>query len=262
MITLNCAAIPETLIENELFGHERGSYTGAEQTREGVIEAADGGTLFLDEIGELPLDAQARLLRVLQEGEIRRVGATHTRRVDVRLVAATHQDLPARVREGRFREDLYFRLRVMEIRLPALRERGDDLHVLADMLLRRHCDRLHRPAMSFDVAARDALAEYSWPGNVRELENAIERAVILAEADQITPELLALYPGGTAELRSRPSTAAESPLPQLSLEEYFKAFVRAHEDRLGETQIAERLGISRKALWERRQRLGIPRRRP
>jgi len=253
MVILNCAAIPESLIENELFGHERGSYTGAEHTREGVIETADGGTLFLDEIGELPVDAQARLLRVLQEGEIRRVGATHTRRVDVRLVAATHRDLPALVREGRFREDLYFRLRVMEIRLPPLRERGDDVHALADMLLARHCDRLHRPRLAFSPAARRALARYHWPGNVRELENAIERAVILADGNLITPELLALQP---------PGEAAPAPAPgalELSLEEYFRAFVRAHQSHMTETQLAERLGISRKALWERRQRLGIPR---
>ena len=259
MITLNCAAIPESLIENELFGHERGSYTGAEQAREGVIEAADGGTLFLDEIGELPLDAQARLLRVLQEGEIRRVGATHTRRVDVRLVAAPHRDLPALVRVGHFREDLYFRLRVMEIRLPALRERGDDLHALADMLLARHCQRLHRAQMSFSSAARGALSEYPWPGNVRELENAIERAVILADVDTITPELLALHPAGSAEMRGSAAAGPVEAPPQLSLEEYFKAFVEAHQGRMSETQIAQRLGISRKALWERRQRLEIPR---
>jgi DNA-binding NtrC family response regulator len=259
MITLNCAAIPESLIENELFGHERGSYTGAEQTRQGVIEAADGGTLFLDEIGELPLEAQARLLRVLQEGEIRRVGATRTRRVDVRLVAATHRDLPALVREGRFREDLYFRLRVMEIRLPSLRERDDDVYALADMLLVRHCQRLHRARMQFSAAARRALGEYTWPGNVRELENAIERAVILADSDQITPELLALHPGGSGDPHTVSGDSADTAVPQLSLEEYFKAFVQAHQGRMSETQIAERLGISRKALWERRQRLEIPR---
>jgi len=254
MITLNCAAIPETLIENELFGHERGAYTGAEQAREGVIEAADGGSLFLDEIGELPLDAQARLLRVLQEGEIRRVGATKTRRVDVRLIAATHRDLPALVREGRFREDLYFRLRVMEVKLPPLRERGADVQALAEMLLARRCERLHRAPMVFTAAARKAIAQYPWPGNVRELENAIERAVILADDAHITPDLLALNPpGGLAAGADRPASL------ELSLEDYFKAFVEHHQGSLTETQIAERLGISRKALWERRQRLGIPR---
>jgi DNA-binding NtrC family response regulator len=256
MVTLNCAAIPESLVENELFGHERGSYTGAEQAREGVVEAADGGTLFLDEIGELPLDAQARLLRVLQEGEIRRVGATKTRRVDVRLLAATHRDLPALVREGRFREDLWFRLRVMEVALPPLRERGNDKHALAQMLLARHCDRLHRPRMSFTPAARRAIAGYAWPGNVRELENAIERAVILADDEHITEELLALQ-----AVTTRP-TSGTSAVPELSLEAYFRAFVEHHQGRLTETQIAERLGISRKALWERRQRLGIPRPKP
>jgi len=257
MVTLNCAAIPETLIENELFGHERGSYTGAEQAREGVIEAADGGTLFMDEIGELPLDAQARLLRVLQEGEIRRVGATKTRRVDVRLIAATHRDLPALVREGRFREDLYFRLRVMEVKLPPLRERGADVQTLAEILLTRRCERLHRPPMAFTAPARKAIADYPWPGNVRELENAIERAVILADEAYITPDLLALSPVGDVSSAPGHGTRLE-----LSLEDYFKAFVEQHQGRLTETQIAERLGISRKALWERRQRMGIPRSRP
>jgi DNA-binding NtrC family response regulator len=254
MITLNCAAIPESLIENELFGHERGSYTGAESAREGVIEAADGGTLFLDEIGELPVDAQARLLRVLQEGEIRRVGATQTKRVDVRLVAATHRDLPALVREARFREDLFFRLRVMEVHLPPLRERGKDLHALAEMLLERQCKRLHRQRLSFSAAGRKALREYRWPGNVRELENAIERAVILADGDLITPDLLALSPAAET-----PGDDHEAAPLELSLEDYFKAFVESHQASMTETQIAERLGISRKALWERRQRLGIPR---
>jgi DNA-binding NtrC family response regulator len=254
MITLNCAAIPESLIENELFGHERGSYTGAESAREGVIEAADGGTLFLDEIGELPVDAQARLLRVLQEGEIRRVGATQTKRVDVRLVAATHRDLPALVREARFREDLFFRLRVMEVHLPPLRERGKDLHALAEMLLERQCKRLHRQRLSFSAAGRKALREYRWPGNVRELENAIERAVILADGDLITPDLLALSAAGET-----PGDDHEAAPLELSLEDYFKAFVESHQASMTETQIAERLGISRKALWERRQRLGIPR---
>ena len=257
MVTLNCAAIPETLIENELFGHERGSYTGAEQARPGVIESAHGGTLFLDEIGELPLEAQARLLRVLQEGEIRRVGSTQTRKVDVRMIAATHRDLPVLVRDGRFREDLWFRLRVMEVKLPPLRERGEDVQALARMMLERQCDRLHRARrMDFDAAAVRAIAAYAWPGNVRELENAIERAVILADGDRITPELLALSPPLAPQDES---PAGDGVALELSLEDYFKAFVEAHQGAITETEIAQRLGISRKALWERRQRLGIPR---
>ncbi len=255
MITINCAAIPESLIENELFGHEKGSYTGAEQSQQGMIEIADGGCLFLDEIGELSLNAQARLLRVLQEGEIRRVGSTRTKRVDIRLIAATHRDLPALVRDHEFREDLYFRLRVVEIHLPPLRDRGDDIRVLAELLLSRLCKRLHREDLRFNSQTLDAILEYPWPGNVRELENAIERAVILAETEQITPDLLALPTTTVAGIRGQ---AMEIPL-NLSLEEYFRAFVEAHQEHMTETQIAQQLGISRKALWERRQRLSIPR---
>jgi len=254
MITINCAAIPETLIENELFGHEKGSYTGAEQSQKGMIEIADGGCLFLDEIGELSLSAQARLLRVLQEGEIRRVGSTRTKRVNVRLIAATHRDLPSLVRKHKFREDLYFRLRVVEIYLPPLRERGDDVRALAELLLARLCKRLHRDNLSFDPQSVQAIAEYPWPGNVRELENAIERAVILSESQSITPDLLAL-----PKVSEEATEGAGNVHFNLSLEEYFRAFVQAHQDHMTETEIAQQLGISRKALWERRQRLAIPR---
>ncbi len=252
IITVNCAAIPEGLIESELFGHEKGAFTGAIGTHRGLVEAADGGTLFLDEIGELPLEAQARLLRVLQEGEIRRVGATQSRKVNVRLVAATHRDLQQRVSDGLFRNDLYFRLHVMEIRLPPLRERGADIASLAQVLLEKTCRKLNRPPLAFSDAALERLQAHSWPGNVRELENAIERAVILAEKAVIDPDLLALEdsPGSTP-------AGGEA----LSLDEYFVTFVRENEGRMTETDLARQLGISRKTLWERRQRLGIPRQR-
>jgi DNA-binding NtrC family response regulator len=253
IITVNCAAIPSGLIENELFGHEKGSFTGAVGAQQGLIEAADGGTLFLDEIGELPMDAQARLLRVLQDGEMRRVGAAHPRQVNIRLLAATHRDLPELVRQAEFREDLYFRLHVMEIQLPPLRERGEDLIELTEMLLARSCERLHKPRLTLNDAATEAIIQYPWPGNVRELEHAIERAVILCDADQITLEELSLPKRARAPKLS-PAAAAD-----LSLEEYFRHFVEAHQDSLTETELAEKLGISRKALWERRQRLGIPR---
>jgi len=265
MITMNCAAIPANLVESELFGHEKGSFTGAVGAQEGVIEAADGGTLFLDEVGELPVEAQARLLRVLQDGEIRRVGAARTKRVDVRLLAATHRDLPKMVTDGTFREDLYFRLRVMEIHLAPLRERDGDIHELAEVLLAKSCERLHKPPLTLDAAALAAMQAYPWPGNVRELEHAIERAVILCDGESIEAGLLALDgPAGPSVSAATstahgPATAARGGPTDLSLEEYFKAFVREHQGEMTETQLAERLGISRKALWERRQRLGIPR---
>ena len=252
LITVNCAAIPENLIESELFGHEKGAFTGANETHHGLVEAAHGGTLFLDEIGELPQEAQARLLRVLQEGEIRRVGSTRSRHVDVRLLAATNRDLKQLVEQGEFRSDLYFRLHVMEIVLPPLRERGDDILELAERLLERACARLNHPAMSFAAETIQAMQTYHWPGNVRELENIIERAVILADDDLLRPTLLGLQtPEG--------SLLDNDPHDKLSLDEYFLRFVREHETTMTETELARQLGISRKTLWERRTRLGIPR---
>lgn len=262
LIAINCAAIPETLIESELFGYEKGAFTGANAARAGLIEAAHGGTLFLDELGELPLSAQARLLRVLQESEVRRLGASTARKVDLRLIAATHRNLKQLSREGRFREDLYFRLKVLEIHLPPLRDRGDDLLVLAQVLLQRACQRLKKPAQALAPETLDAIRRYSWPGNVRELENAVERAVILSDGEPITLEQLGLEPEEpTLEALSRlPGVHAGEGSPSaLSLEAYFKQFVLEHQEQLTETELARQLGISRKALWERRQRLGLPR---
>ena len=254
LVTVNCAAIPETLIESELFGHEKGAFTGADATRTGLIESADGGTLFLDEIGELPLAAQARLLRVLQNGEIRRVGSEQSRHVDVRLVAATHRDLKQRVQESEFRSDLYFRLRVIELDLPPLRERGADIIELANFLLEKARKQLNRQPMELLPEAVAAISTYPWPGNVRELENALERAVILCDGNAITPDLLAIDSASDAASASRQRENRE-----LSLEEYFCEFVLENQERMTETELAKRLGISRKALWERRQRFGIPR---
>ena len=254
MITVNCAAIAENLIESELFGHEKGAFTGAIDRHRGLVEAAHGGTLFLDEIGELPADAQARLLRVLQEGEIRPVGATQPRRVDLRLIAATHRDLQQLVRDGEFREDLYFRLHVMEIQLPPLRQRGEDIQALAQELLQRSCQRLNRHPLKFTEGALQQMQHYPWPGNVRELENVIERAVILADSEEISAQQLL-----PASVQRGASGNSES--PTLSLDDYFINFVRENEEKLTETELAKQLGISRKTLWERRQRLGIPKRR-
>ncbi|MBD3898438.1 sigma-54-dependent Fis family transcriptional regulator [Halomonas sp. ML-15] len=269
LICVNCAAIPETLIESELFGHEKGAFTGASAARTGLVEAADGGTLFLDEIGELPLDAQARLLRVLQEGEIRKIGSVETRHVNVRLIAATHRDLRSLSKTGEFRLDLYYRLNVMQIDLPPLREREEDILTLADALLDSACHRHERQGLKLSRAARREIRDYLWPGNVRELENALERGVILAEGHLIHPDDLGLHPTPV----TRP-TQSTSPAPQsapattesiseedLSLEDYFQHFVLEHQDQMSETELAQKLGISRKCLWERRQRLGIPRKK-
>jgi DNA-binding NtrC family response regulator len=275
LISVNCAAIPENLIESELFGHEKGSFTGATSTRTGLVEAANNGTLFLDEIGELPLEAQARLLRVLQEHEIRKVGSVQSQKVDVRLVAATHRDLKQFVREGRFREDLFYRINVMPLSLPPLRERGNDILELADKILAATCKRIGVENMHFSADAIQAITTYPWPGNVRELENAIERAVILSEQAEIQMELLGLdvelvkIDGKAAALAAeqtasvKPETVAivDDPQEDLSLEEYFQRFVLEHQEQMNETELAKKLGISRKCLWERRQRFDIPRRR-
>ncbi len=189
-IALNCGAVPESLLESELFGHERGAFTGAHAQRIGLFEAADQGTLFLDEIAELPLSAQVKLLRVLQEGEIRRVGSAQSRRVDVRLVAATHRDLRAEVAAGRFREDLLYRLEVIRLRVPPLRERLEDLPQLVSTFVREACEAHGKTLTEIDGRVLLALGRHSWPGNVRELRNLIERAVVFADGGKILPEHL------------------------------------------------------------------------
>lgn len=270
LISVNCAAIPESLIESELFGHEKGAFTGAVSARTGLIEAADGGSLFLDEIGELPAEAQARLLRVLQESEIRKVGSTQSRKVNVRMIAATHRNLKAMTRTGGFREDLYYRLNVMQIRIPPLRDRQSDILGLARRFLTAQGDKVGKPNLNLSPEAMRVLERHRWPGNVRELENAIERASILCDGDIITPSLLdldgeggdeyipeTLVEGNNEPLRSRDVDNASD----LSLEDYFQHFVLENQDRMSETELAQKLGISRKSLWERRQRLGIPRKK-
>lgn len=276
MISVNCAAIPETLIESELFGHEKGAFTGAASNREGLIAAADGGTLFLDEIGELPLEAQARLLRVLQEGEVRPLGSVESRKVDVRLVAATHRDLRKLAKEGKFREDLYFRINVVQLTLPPLRERGRDIINIAESLLQRYCSQFGKSQLRLSSDAVDAIMAYSWPGNVRELENAMQRAVILCEdsneigshllsidGDSPTPDTMDHGDMIFGQARTLGGNSAQRPTKEasqdLSLEDYFQRFVIEHQDSMSETELARKLGVSRKCLWERRQRLGIPR---
>ncbi|MBJ7556974.1 sigma-54-dependent transcriptional regulator [Marinomonas spartinae] len=268
LISVNCAAIPENLIESELFGHEKGAFTGASSARDGLIYAADHGTLFLDEIGELPLEAQARLLRVLQEGEIRRVGAVQATKVDIRLITATHRDLMDMVRRRQFREDLYYRLYVMELIIPPLRERGDDISMIAKNLLEKACKKHNRPLLAYNKNFDKAIRAHHWPGNVRELENAIERAVILSPANKIEAANLKISSRHTSQAASHAQqieTAREeahssmTPSTGTTLDDYFKHFVLSHQHKMTETQLAHSLGISRKSLWERRQKLGIPR---
>lgn len=270
LICVNCAAIPETLIEAELFGHEKGAFTGAASMREGLVAAADGGTLFLDEVGELPLEAQARLLRVLQEGEVRPIGSVESRKVDVRLVAATHRDLSKLVREKSFREDLFFRINVVQLKLPPLRERGKDILTLAENFVKRYCAEMRKPPLTLTPEAIQAITTYTWPGNIRELENAMQRSVILCEHDteidhnQLAIDLdLVRVDDDDEETTKRPAQReSNEPNEDLSLEDYFQRFVLEHQDSMSETELARKLGVSRKCLWERRQRLGIPRKKP
>jgi len=252
-VTINCGAIPETLLESELFGHVRGAFTGAVRDHPGVLEAADGGTVFLDEIGEIPPPAQVKLLRFLQEGECRRVGDTKVRKLDVRIIAATNRDLEEAVRDGSFREDLFFRLNVIPVFLPPLRERREDVPPLAAHLLQRLCDAHSRNVTGLSPEALRAFMNYGWPGNVREMENVIEYALHLTdEGSPIRPEQLPpkLFAG---------TEAAGSPGDRVSIEEYSRRSIVLLQTDHSEEEIAKILGISRKSLWEKRKRWNIPR---
>lgn len=259
MISINCAAIAENLIESELFGYNKGAFTGAEKDRPGLIEAANGGTLFLDEIGELSLEVQARLLRVLQENEVRRVGSTQARNVDIRLIAATHKDLPKMVEQQLFRNDLYFRLNVFDICLPPLKERGEDIIKLAGHLLNELVKKMAHPPIQFAPEVLQKFQNYSWPGNIREMQNVIERAVILSDGDEISLEQISLFQENTQQesdtSQDRKNNADK--IKSLSLDEYLVHFLNENQ-QLTETELARQLGISRKTLWEKRQRLNIP----
>ncbi len=252
-LTVNCGAIPENLLESELFGHVRGSFTGAVRDHQGLLEAADGGTLFLDEVGEIPPAAQVKLLRFLQEGESRRVGDTKVRKLDVRIIAATNRDLEEAVRDGSFREDLFFRLNVIPIVLPPLRERREDIPPLAAHLLQRLCDAHARNVTGLAPEALRAFMNYGWPGNVREMENVIEYALHLTdEGNPVRPDQL------PARLRAD-AAAAWGPGHCVSIEEYARQAIAALQDDHSEEQIAEVLGISRKNLWEKRKRWNLQR---
>jgi two-component system, NtrC family, response regulator HydG len=254
-VKVNCAALPETLLESELFGHERGAFTGADRTRIGRFEQACGGTLFLDEIGDMAPATQSKLLRVLQDGEFQRLGGTRTLRADVRIVAATNQDLEVEMREGRFRGDLYFRLNVIRIHLPPLRERPEDAELLALHFLGEFARDLGRPARTLSGAARDRIRHYPWPGNVRELRNLVERAVLLADGEQIDASDMDLpeevHPAGSEALRISPGG--------LCLRDVERELVLAALERTGFVQkdAAALLGVSRRKLNYMIQRMGV-----
>ena len=251
-IAVNCAAVPETLLESELFGHARGAFTGATQDRPGLFEAAAGGTLLLDEIGDLPLGMQAKLLRVLQEREVRRLGENRSRPVDVRVLAATHRDLTAEVAAGRFRQDLYYRLRVIELRIPPLRERREDVLPLARTFLAESAKRMKCKVTGFKPAAADQLLRWGWPGNVRELQNVVERAVVLADearvgVEDLPDEVRTAIPG-----RGAPG-GGERTLADVERDYILSVLSSAGDNK---AQAAARLGIGTATLFRKLKQYG------
>jgi DNA-binding NtrC family response regulator len=259
-VRINCAAIPETLLESELFGHEKGAFTGALRQKPGRVEEADGGTLFLDEIADMSKPLQAKLLRFLEDGTFTRVGGTQELKVDVRLVAATNRDIIDAIREGHFREDLYHRLNVVQFRLTPLRERDEDVLLLAEHFLKQFSQTMKRPARSLSPAARQKLLTHHWPGNVRELRNVIERALILETTSQIQPVNL---PDFQLETKLRKASPPRPGGSNESLDEQVANFERdlinatLEQHRFNLTKSADQLKISRHALRYRMQRLNI-----
>ncbi len=247
-IKVNCAALHENLLESELFGHEKGAFTGADKLRQGHFERASGGTLFLDEIGDMALTTQAKILRVLQEGECSRLGGDKTIKVNVRLLTATHKNLEEMAAEGSFRQDLFFRLNVVPVHLPPLRERREDIPVLAKHFLRKFAAQNRKNLRGLHPAAIKSLTEYDWPGNIRELENTMERAVILCLGEQITPaELPAHFPAAQAPEADGPQTGISQ---GMSLKDMERELIRATLKEAGgnKTQTAKSLGITRQTL--------------
>jgi DNA-binding NtrC family response regulator len=248
LVVINCVALTETLLENELFGHERGAFTGADRLQKGKLEMADGGTIFLDEIGDMPLPLQAKLLRVLQDREFHRVGGTRLVSINIRIIAATNKDLRQAVKSGEFREDLFFRLNVISLTLPPLRERPDDLPALAKFFLNRHAREAKRPGMMFSPAAMEAMSRYRWPGNIRELENVVARSVVLNQSDTIEPDMLSLDDTGHTSQGER--------LPYLllpyheSMKEHTRTLIfhALREECGNQTKAAARLGLQRTYL--------------
>jgi Nif-specific regulatory protein len=257
-VAQNCAAMPENLLESELFGHKKGSFTGATDDKKGLFELADGGTLFLDELGEMPLNLQAKLLRALQEGEIRAVGAAKTIKVDTRIVAATNRDLEKEVQEGRFREDLYYRLKVFPLRVPPLRERTEDLPLLASHFLKRYNQEFGRRIAGFSQQAMEMLQSYKWPGNVRELENEVQRLVIQVEDDAfVQPEHLSPKIRQAENVLGRVAPAKGTLKEMMEQVERWLIAEALRDHGGNKTRTAVTLGITREGLHKKLDKLGL-----
>ncbi len=256
-VIVNCATIPDNLFESELFGHMKGAFSGAVQNRKGLAQEADGGTLFLDEVGELPLEIQPQLLRFLETGEVRPIGQNRSIRVDTRVVAATNRDLRAMIKEGRFREDLYYRLNVLPIELPPLRDRREDIPTLASHFLTRFARRYGKPVSGISKKAMLVLKSYEWPGNVRELENVMERALMLARGSELRPEHLVMPGVGTSDDRSsQPGQGVGDPITLAELERLHVLAVlkSVSGNQKKATQI---LDVSKSTLWRKLKEYGI-----
>jgi two-component system response regulator AtoC len=256
-----CTAMPETLLESELFGYEKGAFTDARATKRGLLEMADGGTLFLDEIGDMPLLSQVKLLKVIESRTFKRLGGTADQHVDIRIIAATNRDLEAAVRDGRFREDLYYRLKVIPIVLPPLRERTDDIPLLLEHFMTRYNAEFHKAFRHVSPAAHRLLMAYAWPGNVRELRNLVERILILEKGDTILPEHLPSEITSAVDRDDVTAAPARFRLPPagISLEAVERDFVRQSLEATdgNQTRAAQLLGISRDALRYRMQKFGL-----
>jgi DNA-binding NtrC family response regulator len=250
-VPINCSAIPENLLESELFGYMKGAFTGAVGSKRGLFEEADGGTVFLDEIGDLNLPLQAKLLRVIDDHEIRPIGGVQSKKIDIRLITATNKDIAKAVKNDTFREDLYYRINVVTLKLPPLRDRKKDIIILAGHFLEKYSHEIGKNVKFIDDTALRHLMDYYWPGNVRELQNIIERAVLITDSNTIFPEHL---PEG---LRGTSSFAIESLENAFSIEEYTKEFILKYQHTYNEQKLSEMLGITRKALWEKRKRWGL-----
>jgi len=254
LVTVNCAALSENLLESELFGHEKGAFTGADKRREGRFVQAHKGSLFLDEVGEIPLAMQAKLLRVLQQGEVQRVGSDTPLQVDVRCIAATNRELQREVEEGRFREDLYYRLNVVSLRVPSLRERMEDVPLLAQFFLRRFAEKNHKDIKGFTPKAMDMFLRHSWPGNVRELENAVERSVILCMGDYVSDGELPLALGQEEAQEAAAPMEGGRPLDEVEREAILATLDNAGGNK---SEAARLLGISRVTLHKKLKKYGV-----
>ncbi len=254
-VPINCSAIPESLLESELFGYVKGAFTGAASSKRGLFEEADGGSVFLDEIGDLSQTLQVKLLRVIDDREIRPLGGIQSRKIDIRLITATNRDIVKAVKLGNFREDLYYRVNVVTLRMPPLRERKEDIVILARYFLDKYSNEIGKNVKFIDDGAMRLLMDYYWPGNVRELQNIIERAVLITESNTIFPEHL---PEGLKEVSS---FAEESIERALSIEDYTKEFILKYQEQYGEQKLSDMLGITRKALWEKRKKWGLSRKK-